>query len=72
MAGRVRNGEILGLEFAFTENSMLIPCSEHQMIINGNKNGSSPPMNNVKLFNNRFDVAHIIKCARAEGFTIYQ
>ena len=57
---------------------VLIPCSEHQIIVNGTnkawakKNGSSPPMNNVKLSDNWFDVAHIIKCARAEGFTIYR
>ena len=27
-------------------------------------------MNNVKLFDNWFDVAHIIKCVQAEGFKI--
>ena len=57
---------------------VLNPCSEHQMIVNSTnkacakKNDSSRPMNNVKLFDNWFDVAHIVKCARAEGFTIYR
>ena len=78
MAGRVRNGEFLSYKFAFYEKTrVLIPCSEHEMIVNGANMACAtkwqlPPINNVNLLDNSFNVAHIVKCARTEGFTIYR